>query len=380
MFTPIQSETTASLAARRPGGAAAGEGSRDARRGFTLVELLVAISIVLILASLTFVAVNAARGKAKEAKARSTMTAMANATVAFEKDHGYIPPLLDNDRNEYAYPDLSLRVTNSDAWRQQVYFADSVTSPAEYLLGYGDWSEDGYGNSSADGGYTGDALETPALGFRSPGVDGYWSVVDADMDGIRTLAERRQQLLAGGDSSVWRRPENGYPGKVYGPYFALSASDLVGTAQLDNGGVVEQDPRTGKVLVLFPGDPGYDETAPRVICDPWGNAIQYFRRPSPPRTPSSFIIAGDFNGDGMQDSAPSLSDFVRLRAWDLAPGSAVDSDVADSGGDTTTSSRLQGGNYAFFSGGADGQWAPFTEDVRVDEPELNRDNLVEIGQ
>ncbi|MFK7959439.1 MAG: type II secretion system protein [Phycisphaerales bacterium] len=372
MITPFQSETTASHLARRPGGAELAAGTPDARRGFTLVELLVAISIVLVLAGLTAVAVNAARGKAKEAKALSTLTALSNATSTFQTDHGYIPPLLTLGRDEYRYPNLSARANNPEAWRGRVYFADSVTSPAEYLLGYGDWTEDGYGATDADGSYAGDDQEIPATGIRSPGVDGYWSVVDADMNGRRTLDERRSQLL--GDSSFRRRPEFGNNGKVYGPYIAPQDLSLVGVTDGTFDAV------TGKVTVLFAGDPGYDPTFPRVLCDPWGNAIQYFRRPSPPSVPNTFITRGDFNGNGTADPAPSLSDFVRLRPWDLEPGTAVDSEIADANGDTTTSTRLQSANYAYFSGGADGLWAGSDNDVRVDDAELNRDNLVEVGK
>ncbi len=345
---------------------------RPRRHGFTLVELLVALGIVAVLAALTVVAVNVARGQARKAQAVSLMQSLVQGTVSFEQDHGFHPPLLDGGRNEILLPDPVLRASSPDDWREEIYDRHSVTSAAEYLLGYGTWVEDGFG-FDPDENFGGDAddAEVPTLGIRSPGAGGFWGAPDVDGDGVE-LAERRLSL-SGNDGGVARRPENGFPSRVYGPYLDLRGDDAVGVTD------GTQDPETGQYRVLFPGDPGYDDTLPRVIADPWGNAIQYMRLPYATGAPGVRLGPGDYDGDGVADGAPSLSDWVRLRPWDMEVGEAVDG-IPDASGSTTTSPVLQSGRFAYFSPGPDGIYAPRSNDVRIDETESNRDNLVEVGQ
>lgn len=343
---------------------------RPRRHGFTVVEILVAVSIIVILASLTVVAVGTARGKAREARTTSLMQAMTAATVRFEQDHGYYPPLLDGRRGSLRFPNPVLRVNGPDAWRQRMYDTYSVTSPAEYLLGYGTWDEDGFGyNPDAEVPGNADDAEIPTLGIRSPGQDGLWGAIDLDGNGRIDIDERRQSLNS---SVVQRRPENGYPAKVYGPYLDVRLDDVIAVTD----GV--RDANTGRYNVRFPGDPGYDETLPRVICDSWGNPIQYFRVPYAVGAPGTEFRAGDYDGDGVIDPAPALSDWVRLRPWELEVGEGIDG-LEDDDGDPTTSNALQSGRFAFFSGGPDGIYTPRSNDVRRDRDEVNADNLVEVG-
>jgi len=349
---------------RRPSG--------SGRRGFTIIEVLVAVGIITILAALTVVAVNAARGQARKTRAVSLMQSMVQATVRFEEDHGYVMPLLDGGRNEIRLPDPVLRVQNPDAWRERLYFSFSVTSPAEYLLGYGTWPEDGFGFDE-DFPVPGDADEDeiPPLGIRSPGPDGFWGARDLDGNGRIDLEDRRQSL-SGADGGPQRRPENGFPGRVYGPYLDLRLDEVI--AVTDG----TRDADTGRYRVFFPGEPGYDDSLPRVICDPWGNPIQFMRTPYAAGAPGVGLGAADYDGDGVVDPAPSLSDWVRLRPWELEVGEAADG-LPDDRGSTTTSPTLQSGRFAFFSAGPDGIYAPSSDDVRTDEAETNRDNLVEVG-
>jgi prepilin-type N-terminal cleavage/methylation domain-containing protein len=344
--------------------------SASHRRGFTIVEILVAVSIIVVLAALTVVAVGTARGKASETRTVSLLQAMVSATARFEQDHGYPPPLLDGRRATLQFPNPAVRVSNPDAWRQRLYDTYSVTSPAEYLLGYVTWDEDGFGyNPDAEVPGNADNGEIPTLGIRSPGPDGLWGAIDFNGNNVIDLAERRQSL---NDPNVRRRPENGYPAKVYGPYLDVKLDDVIAVTD----GV--RDANTGRYNVRFPGEPGYDPTLPRVICDSWGNPIQYFRVPYVFGAPGTEFRAGDYDNNGIIDPGPALSDWVRLRPWDLEAGEGVDG-LADDDGDTTTSSSLQAGRFAFMSAGPDGIYAPRTDDVRRDAGEFNRDNLVEVG-
>ena len=55
------------------------------RRGFTLVELLVVLAMILILVSAMTASVNSARRRAREAKALQEMKELTNAILAFEQ-------------------------------------------------------------------------------------------------------------------------------------------------------------------------------------------------------------------------------------------------------------------------------------------------------
>ena len=59
---------------------------------FTLVELLVVISIIVILAGLSFPAVNGALDSAKKTHAKSNAVQIAAAVSAYEMEYGKLPP------------------------------------------------------------------------------------------------------------------------------------------------------------------------------------------------------------------------------------------------------------------------------------------------
>ena len=60
---------------------------------FTLVELLVVISIIAILAGLSFPAVNGALDSAKKTHAKSNAVQIAAAVSAYDMEYGKLPPL-----------------------------------------------------------------------------------------------------------------------------------------------------------------------------------------------------------------------------------------------------------------------------------------------
>jgi prepilin-type N-terminal cleavage/methylation domain-containing protein/prepilin-type processing-associated H-X9-DG protein len=70
------------------------EARRLARRGFTLVEMLVVITIIVILASLLLPALTAAREKARQISCKNNLYQLWLATTMYADDYGeYFPPL-----------------------------------------------------------------------------------------------------------------------------------------------------------------------------------------------------------------------------------------------------------------------------------------------
>jgi prepilin-type N-terminal cleavage/methylation domain-containing protein len=59
--------------------------------GFTLIEMLIVISIIVVLAGLAFPAVNGAIDSARKSQAKSTVTQIAAAVTAYETEYGKLP-------------------------------------------------------------------------------------------------------------------------------------------------------------------------------------------------------------------------------------------------------------------------------------------------
>ncbi|MCH2133737.1 MAG: type II secretion system GspH family protein [Phycisphaerales bacterium] len=328
--------------------------------GFTMTELLVTMGILIILVSILVVTVGGVRETARVATTRSLMTAMSQATSRFREDVGYLPPILDNDRG--LMPPVPITSTVRPNGGEPNYLYDmqgwySYTSPAEYLVGYGNSAEDGLG-----GGPNG-TLDSP--GIRSPGIDGVWGATRDNGSGNwdpcnSTLANRRPAT----------------DGKVFGPYLELKNEDTLGSLGWDddnnawNTGSI--DPTTDQPAVYFPGDPGYDRNAPKVLVDAWGSPIRYYRLNYPSGTldgryPANYQV---FPRSSEWRYTPKLSEFIALRPWEIAPENATDYGFvpgggsasrwgdfnelgAGSNGDTTTTAALQSGEFAFLSAGPD---------------------------
>lgn len=60
-------------------------------KGFTLVELLVAVGIIGVLASVSLVSVNSIRGKARDSKRIADIKEVQNALEAYYSNNGYYP-------------------------------------------------------------------------------------------------------------------------------------------------------------------------------------------------------------------------------------------------------------------------------------------------
>ena len=254
----------------------------------------------------------------------------------------------------------------------------SVTTLAEYLIGYGNHHQDGYGYVESTNDWQD---ETPPLGIRNPGRDGAWGAYRNDGSGADgTLAVR--MLGPGNNRGTASDPFPIDQGRVYGPYITLDDRNLLASTD----GTLDAN---GRLRLYFPGDAGYDAQHPKVIVDRWGSPIRYFRVPHLPGQPGLGYGSGiDYDGDGSVDAddRPSLSDVRYLRPWDVATGMEAESRFRDDSpvgsGDPTTSHALNSAQFALFSPGPD---RAFNADIRHDlgvglaVEGLNQDNIVEIG-
>jgi len=87
--------------------------SQAERYGFTLIELLVVISIIAVLAGLAFPAVNGAMDSARKARAKSDVTQIATAVVAYETEYGKLPTISGNSVNTAFLATLSGNSTDN---------------------------------------------------------------------------------------------------------------------------------------------------------------------------------------------------------------------------------------------------------------------------
>ncbi|MBC8200572.1 MAG: type II secretion system protein [Planctomycetes bacterium] len=379
--------------------------------GFTILELLVTITLIVILVSAMVIGMNSARTAAQIAETSSRLMAMKQATVWFKEEIGYLPPVLDDQRNlksvdaigqPLRYPVLPVP-DDQEQYRSEVQEWYSITSPADYLLGYGDVEADGFGRlpqAHAYYSYTTDQM--PRLGITHPGVDGVWRGTDihiaTGVTGYGLFTDRKPRGDLPIDPLLSEFPVTS---KVYGPYLDVNNDQMLGRLVVDSStGETTVDPVTGKVKVYYPGEPDYDVSQPMVIVDSWGTPIRYYR----PVYPNFEIIIGEDpnlqNGIAKRYppsndyGSPTLSDYLVLRPFDFPPDKVVDGFLSDfrdgntSTGDTSTSIALQTGQFAYFSSGPDQK---LNQRIRADvtglagnvgddaTDESNKDNMVEVG-
>ncbi len=339
-------------------------------RAFTVIELLVTIAIIVTLIALLVVAVDRAMRSGQEAQTQFLMGSIEQGLAQFRGDHGYLPPVLGRSGTSgsqspgnagYCRDVLAPPV---NAAQQQSWL--SITSLADYLLGYGPRSADGYGaigdppysNPNAPG-----ATEIPTLGLRTPGRDGAWGSI---VNPRSTQGLSRGVFLARnpGDAGIFPNAAGNavqLEGRVYGPYLELQDNRLLAALTgIDSN---------GNPIVAFPGEiPDFD-LYPKVICDYWGLPIWYTRRPyigTDPSTPNPGL---------------NLGDVIALRPWSFEEGQAIDgfadASTTVAGGDRSTGRDLVAAEYALFSAGPD---KSLNAAVRTDPEGYNEDNLVRVGK
>ena len=316
------------------------------RGGFTIVELLIVTAMIILLLSILVVAVNRASRTSQVTNTRALMNSISQSLERFKEDVGYFPPVLgpedpSNPVDADEFRNLKYQFTgNLSNYEAEVQDWFSYTSLAEYLLGYGEGLEDGYGYANFN--------ETPTTGIRDPGSDAVWGATIGGGGG--TLSERNPPL----------------DGKRFGPYLELKDERLV--ASTDG----TYDPNDN-LNVYFPGEGNYNDNDPKVLTDYWGRPIRYYRTVYKPGA-----IKYPFRAASLGGFTPTLADVFVLRPWEVDPGAATDSPIADFGaqGDTTATYALKAAAFALFSAGAD---RSLTFDRRFDESEFNKDNIVEVG-
>lgn len=319
------------------------------RGGFTIVELLIVTAMIILLLSILVVAVNRAGRTAQITNTRALMNSISQSLERFKEDVGYYPPVLDEIR-DLDYP-FAQDISDYEDHVQDWY---SVTSLAEYLLGYGHHDQDGYGFvPPLQGGPLYDD-ESPPLGLRHSGFDGVWgATVNGAADG--SLDAR----MSGTNPNI-------DTGKVFGPHLQLKDERLLASIDTNDD-------------IWFPGEGNYNDTDPKVITDYWGRPIRYYRTVYKPGA-----IKYPFRAPGLGGFTPTLADVFVLRPWEVTSGAESDSPIADLLDDVTASFELKTAAFAMFSPGPDRSQ---DETTRFDANDgdgdqisgENEDNIVEVG-
>lgn len=239
------------------------------RRGFTLIEILVVITIIVLLIGIASTAFIGAQRNAQRVATETRMNSIATAIDQFESELGFIPPLiLDDPSVPFTDPDwctsVSSRTDAATKLREERYH--SVYSLPVYLEGVGGLSP----SATRTDPDRHDGLAGP--GFRDPGPDHAWG-------GARMRTEELHRVASSG--------------RTYGPYLDLSQGEALRQANGAGGDFPEDSSDSGS----------WDRMS--VIVDGWGAPIRYYRF-----WPRRSLSSGD---DSFLDAPAELVDPVALR-------------------------------------------------------------------
>lgn len=217
------------------------------RTGFTLIELLTAIGIITLLVGIVGVVFSRVINKSERVATEQHLNSIKIALEQFKSDHGYYPPLLNDDpkpASEHYVPESQQSPSTRDAvesLRDSRYF--SVHSLAVYLIGVGDLNPETDAEEDEHDGVAGP-------GFRSPGPDKSWGGAIE-----RTTA------------SDTHRPVKS--GRTYGPYVDVASGDRLRQTTLDDFSRTED----GRFM-----NPQFDQQRNfYTLVDRWGKPIRYYR-------------------------------------------------------------------------------------------------------
>jgi len=279
------------------------------RRGFSLVELLVVVTIILLLIGIAFPAFLSIRKNASRTATESQLQAMASAIDQFKADFNYLPPLILDDPEvppgDPRWCTSMLAQDNArDVLRSERYH--SIYSLPIYLLGLGALNPD-------------TTLENPdrhdgvaGVGFRDPGHDRAWG-------GARQRTPATHRFAASG--------------QVYRPYVNFADSELVRPADASGNDFAEYD-------VMLSQEEDSPWRSMSVIVDNWGTPIRYYRA-----WPTRSDTAAN---DSLLDAPAELVDPEALRD---APETAIEFDA-------NRDPDLARGSYALLSAGPDKIFTP----------------------
>jgi type II secretory pathway pseudopilin PulG len=364
-------------------------------RGFSVVEILVVLGIVIAVISTVVVGLNLAASRARVANTEFLMSSISNALSRFRSETGYLPVALGDPsipgigtgtprgpvtgaptpgwgRDGLKPPSLAQvnGAPNYGAWnpaeRQGLQLTGSVTSLPEFLLGPGDRSQDGYGVIMVGGALptatdTPGYREQPALGIRNPGSDGLWGAwtnwrsgtTGGGLFAARNLAT--PSAVGNDPTSAAEKRNPLLKGKSLGPYLEVKSDAEIGALI---GFAADGTPQVAKA-----GEVNDFDAYPKVFLDYFGKPIMYYRR-------------GYLNDDPRTiDRSWSLADIVALRPARFAPGDDVPA-MPDQAGDNGASRAALGAEFGLLSFGPDQRWNP---QVRADPAGFNEDNIVRFG-
>lgn len=311
------------------------------RRAFTLVELLVAVSVLVLLIGILIPTVGLVVGNSRAAANQALLRTLADGAYAFNADFDYYPPLLTPD------PDLLSRANapdNTDSSRTATERAadledvrwHSVLTPMVYLLGLGvvapepadavatapwisDMSDPNYENRH-------DGAE--GLGIRNPGPDRSW--------GGAVARENHRPTFAG---------------RVYGPYI----DPKIGESQVRPVRLEDFPYRAQLAPPLTQSEVDLMQTL--IIVDRFDNPIRYYKN-WPERDTTTAPTASGGRAATFVDAPMELIPHDELQTFAQA----------DSEPDTLPAPEIAGRPCAFLSAGPNARWG---ERVREELPQTD---------